>query len=382
LKKGYTYNFIFSKVFFYRVQRHLAFWVTRLLCLAFSETIYNSDVGVTLGGAIHYFFIQLTLLPLKSIPPELFYCYTVVYYLVPKFLVKKKYWSFIFSLTFITMAIVFFALIMSYYRLHWSELGREQLFAAGVSVIRVVLIFRAPTVAIFFLAIKMFKTWYLKQQEKQMLVKANADAEIQLLKAQIHPHFFFNTLNNIYSFTLDKSAKARELVLQLSDMLHYMITDCKSDLVYLDKEIKVLSDYIGLEKVRYGNRLNIETRVVGNGEDKLIAPLLMIPFVENSFKHGTSKMLENPWIRMNIEIGNDSLLFELSNSKPHQNILNGKKGIGLNNVQKRLELLYSKKYFLKIDNAEKEFGVQLRIPLHTDHIKNKAVHKAAKTSLA
>jgi LytS/YehU family sensor histidine kinase len=160
-----------------------------------------------------------------------------------------------------------------------------------------------------------------------------------------------------------------------------MIYDCKADLVYLDKEIKALSDYIGLEKVRYGNRLNIEFNIVGNGEAKLIAPLLMIPFVENSFKHGTSKMLENPWIKMTIEVKGDSLFFELINSHPHQNILNGKKGIGLKNVQKRLELLYSTRYFLSIDKTEKMFGVKMRIPLQTDHVKYSAAVRVEETSL-
>ena len=157
-----------------------------------------------------------------------------------------------------------------------------------------------PVICAIFLTVKMLKNYYLKMQEKTSIIKESADAELQLLKAQIHPHFLFNTLNNIYSFNLDKSPLAADLVLKLSHTLKYMVNDCEAALVPLDKELKMLQDYIGLEKVRYGKRLKITADITGDSKNKLITPLLMIPFVENSFKHGASKMLEHPWIRMQI----------------------------------------------------------------------------------
>ena len=150
----------------------------------------------------------------------------------------------------------------------------------------------------------------------ETLAKENANAELQLLKAQVHPHFLFNTLNNIYSFSLNQSPQAGTLVKKLSGMLGYMIHECEEKLVPLEKELKLIQDYMGLEKVRYGKRLDMQVEIHGDFENKFIAPLLMIPFVENSFKHGTSQMLQHPWIKLEITTVRNQLFFKLSNSKP------------------------------------------------------------------
>jgi LytS/YehU family sensor histidine kinase len=209
----------------------------------------------------------------------------------------------------------------------------------------------------------MFKTWYIKEKEKQTLLNANAAAEILLLKAQIHPHFLFNTLNNIYSFTLDRSPKAGEMVMQLSNMMKYMINDCETELVPLDKELKMISDYIDLEKVRYGNRLDIEIQVTVGFENSRVTPLLMIPFVENSFKHGTSQMLDKPWIKLFIQADENVLHFILTNSKPPYIAANGKSGIGLSNVKKRLGLLYPANHLLTMESTINTFNVNMQVPL-------------------
>lgn len=214
-----------------------------------------------------------------------------------------------------------------------------------------------------FISIKMLKTWYLQQEEKQILLTANANAEIQLLKAQIHPHFLFNTLNNIYSFTLNKSAEAAGLVSKLSATMTYMITDCNTEFMSLQKELKMITDYIGLEEVRYGQRLDIQINIDGQYEDKLVTPLLMIPFVENSFKHGASKLLKEPWIQLSIQADEDILHFTLANNKPPGAILNIKPGIGLSNVKKRLELLYPGNHLLIIESTENTFTVNMQVPL-------------------
>jgi LytS/YehU family sensor histidine kinase len=180
-----------------------------------------------------------------------------------------------------------------------------------------------------FLGCQTLKNYYLRSEEKAGILRENATAELQLLKAQVHPHFLFNTLNNIYSFSLSRSPFAASLVLKLSDTLRYMITECEAPLVPLEKELKMLNDYIGLESVRYGTRLNVEIKFEGDTDDKMIAPLLLIPLVENSFKHGTSQMLEQPWIRMIINTRENDLEFHLSNSKPEKiNTQDRNNGIG------------------------------------------------------
>ena len=192
-----------------------------------------------------------------------------------------------------------------------------------------------------FLVFKMLKDYYEKMEEKVILVRETVNAELQLLKAQIHPHFLFNTLNNIYSFTLNRSHLAGELVLKLSDTLNYMVNDCEAPLVSVEKELKMIEDYIGLEKVRYGDRLDMTLEIKGDCQNKMIAPLLLIPFVENSFKHGSSKMLQHPWIKLRIVIKENMLSMDLNNSKPQSTSQNGKNGIGLKNVQKRLAVTIS-----------------------------------------
>ena len=210
----------------------------------------------------------------------------------------------------------------------------------------------------------MLKNYYIKMEEKQKLIKETAIAEMQLLKAQVHPHFLFNTLNNIYSFALNKNPEAGDLVLKLKDTTRYMVYECDTALVPLQKEIKMLEDYLELEKVRYGKRLKIEINIDGECENKMVTPLLMIPFVENSFKHGASKMLQHPWVDLNITVDGQYLFFVLSNSRPEETSLPQHNGrIGLNNVKKRLQLLYPNAHELSIVNGSGSYEVFMKINL-------------------
>jgi LytS/YehU family sensor histidine kinase len=189
---------------------------------------------------------------------------------------------------------------------------------------------------------------------------------LQLLKAQIHPHFLFNSLNNIYSFALENSPKAPEMIQKLSGLLQYMLYGCKQSRVPLEKEIKMIEDYLSLEKIRYGDRLKIEVEIQPFNNHQLISPLLLIPFVENSFKHGTSKMLARPYVILNSTVQDDVFYFKLSNSKPSSDeeiSVNGNRGLGLKNVKKRLELLYPDRHELYIMDDPTSYTVWLRIDL-------------------
>jgi LytS/YehU family sensor histidine kinase len=192
----------------------------------------------------------------------------------------------------------------------------------------------------------------------------NAKAELELLKSRIHPHFLFNTLNNIYSFILNKSPQASAHLIKLSDMLRYMVTECHQPMVPLEKEITMIQNYFGLEQTRYGNHLDVQVDIKGESREMFIAPLLLIPFVENSFKHGTSKMLNRPWIKLSIDIQHEQLQLSLINSKPVRNQEDlAKGGIGLTNVKKRLRILYPGEHQLKLESASDYFGVYLQVPL-------------------
>jgi len=212
-------------------------------------------------------------------------------------------------------------------------------------------------------AIKLMKCFYERQQAALMLEKEKANAELQMLKAQLHPHFLFNTLNNIYSFTQEVSEKASGMIMGLSQLLRYILYDCSKPLVPLEKELKMIRDYFTLESTRYDKGLEISVQMP-NVTDHLVAPLLLLPFVENAFKHGASQVTENPWISLTVLVNNDELLMKLINGKP-VTTKNLSPGIGIANVRKRLELLYPGRHELVIDDVEEMYIVNLMIKLAT-----------------
>jgi LytS/YehU family sensor histidine kinase len=222
-----------------------------------------------------------------------------------------------------------------------------------------------PIVLGFAVMIKLIKRWWLKQKEIEQLAKEKTKAELQLLKAQVHPHFLFNTLNNIYFFTLTNSIQAPEMIKKLSGMLHYILNECDRPQVPLEKEIKMIRDYMALEKIRYGDQLQMTIDIQeNNNNEKMIAPLLLIPFVENSFKHGASKMITHPWVKLRITIENNRLHFIIMNSVPAITEATHSKGnIGLKNVRKRLELLYPDSHELNIASESVSYAVYLNIEL-------------------
>jgi len=317
--------------------------------------------------------------------PNLFISYLVAYYLVPKYFNHQKYIAFILSIILVMLILIGNVIFRNY-----LDLNPRVRSAIGLSgglaffynfrpgIIRV--FGNPPLICCLFLSLKILKNWHSGQVRSVTLAKENANAELQLLKAQIHPHFLFNTLNNIYSFSLNQSPEATVLVQKLSGMLGYMINECDEKLVSLEKELKLIQDYMGLEKVRYGKRLVMQVEIHGDFPNKLIAPLLMIPFVENSFKHGTSQMLQHPWINLEITTVSDQLFFKLSNSKPslfHTNMQN--KGIGLINVKKRLQLLYPGRHQLDVTETEEMFTVNMQILMEANAFAENKISKSDKS---
>ncbi|WP_332369013.1 histidine kinase [Spirosoma telluris] len=173
----------------------------------------------------------------------------------------------------------------------------------------------ATTIGGFAAAIKLVKIWYLKQQAYEQIDKEKLQAELQLLKSQVHPHFLFNTLNNLYALTLHKSDHSPAVVLKLSELLSYMLYECNASEVPLQKEIAFMRNYIGLEQLRYGDRLDMSVTISGDYPTKLIAPLLLVPFLENAFKHGTSEQLEQAWMHIDLSVQGNQLKFKVINSR-------------------------------------------------------------------
>ena len=342
------YNeFIFSPR--YRVLRHVLFWVVDLTIWAIFWTLSHHNIWRNL-------FHMLIWLPVFVL-----YGYPFAYWIVPKVLLKGKYLSFLAIILLWGVAGWF---INIYYRMFVFIPIQEAMHFENVSVRAgwpgSYLCMTTATGTVVVIAI--FKQWIIKQREWMISQKEKITAEIQLLKAQVHPHFLFNTLNNIYSFSLERSPKTPGLILKLSSLLSYMLYDCKADEVLLEKETGIMKDYIDLEKERYGNKIEISWSVEGDIKDKYIAPLLMLPFLENAFKHGTSEQLEKPWLNVDISVRQNILKCKIANSK-NEFVPLSQNGIGVNNAKKRLNFLYPDKHELKMSDEGNFFVVSLLIDL-------------------
>lgn len=214
---------------------------------------------------------------------------------------------------------------------------------------------------------KILTDWLIHQNEKMALERQNLQSELKFLKSQINPHFFFNTLNNLYALTLKKSDLAPEIVLRLSEMMRYMLYESNEKQVPLEKEVNYIKNYLELEKLRQGDRFDISFDIKGEISDKEIAPLMFIPFLENSFKHGLDNQIKSGFVNILLQLNEDSIELSIENSKP-PNIAPkpaGKKsgGIGLENVKRRLKLIYPKRHKLEIFEKPHSFRVFLHIKL-------------------
>ena len=221
-------------------------------------------------------------------------------------------------------------------------------------------------------AIKLVRHSFLMQKRNRELDNLKLEtelklkeAELKLLKAQIHPHFLFNTLNNLYGLTLEKSEEAPNLVLRLSEILDYILYRCNEKRVSLAEEINNLNNYIEIEKIRYSDKLKLDVSFPTNTNNFNIAPLIILPFVENAFKHGVSNFPGIATVNIKISLTENNLIFNILNTK-NPNIEkeeNYTKGIGLSNVKKRLDLMYPEKYILSINNKTETFSVNLTLQL-------------------
>jgi sensor histidine kinase YesM len=374
------HDFIFSNRFRHRIARHAAFWFACYLFFLISSYLpggvlpawntENFTVNVARIGLLKWLWLRLINSTITFLP-QLAFAYIVIYFLLPRHLFNKKNWV---ITTVLFAGMLTLILILQYFSLwlvSWNVMkakpGRVMLdHNSIVRLIKQRVLTYYPVVVGFAVIIKMMKRGWLKQQETQQIAREKAKAELQLLKAQIHPHFLFNTLNNIYFFTLTDPQKAPEILTKLSDILRYILNECSQPLVPLEKELKMIEDYMALEKIRYGDRLKMELEIKGDYRHKMISPLLLIPLVENSFKHGASKMLTQPWVNLNITIEGDFLYFLLSNNRPDEIILAQHNGhIGLNNVKKRLQLLYPAAHELNIAEGTQSFEVFMKISLDT-----------------
>ena len=213
-------------------------------------------------------------------------------------------------------------------------------------------------------ALKLFRMRLGMAEREKQLVEEKLQSELRFLRAQTNPHFLFNTLNNLYHLARKHSDSTPDAILKLSGMMRFMLYECTAPRIRLSQEVAVIRDYLDLERLRYGSRLDLGFQVDVDDEGQLIAPLLLLPFVENAFKHGASENRGNTWVRIFLLLENGALSFQVENAKdPSEGI--AADGIGLKNVKRQLELLYPG-YGLELDDRGGQFFARLQIDLSNE----------------
>ena len=210
---------------------------------------------------------------------------------------------------------------------------------------------------------KLLRARLAAQKREQELIQEKLQSELRFLKAQTNPHFLFNTLNNIYALARKQSKQTAPVALKLSKMLRYMLYECSEQTVSIQKEIEIIKDYIELEQLRYNDRLSVSFVENIDNASQQIAPLILLALVENAFKHGTSETHFETFVRIKMKLENEHLFFQVQNPKAESANIVLKNGIGLQNTQRQLELIYPKQHQLTIDNNTNVFSVSLKINL-------------------
>ena len=346
----FTRQFILKKIG--QIILHSIFWCGVLLFYTYFFGVDSSDFGYVLSFSL--FLMPITIAT----------TYVFIYKIIPKFLITKRFFLFglysLYSLiisAYLIVISVFYGLVYlsNFEYSNMAPISKSLLFVA-ISVYLVVIIVSAFKL----LKLNLKHTEEAKKLETKILetqLKLK-EQELNYLKMQIHPHFLFNTLNTMYGFALKKADETPEMILKLSNLLDYLLYQVDKPFVLLSDEINHINDYIELEKMRFSDKLHIHFETENILADAKISPMLLLPFVENSFKHGS---LKNGILNVNIKLycENKSIFFDIENTSNINDV--SEKGIGLENIKKRLDILYIDQYSLNISNENGIFKVNLKL---------------------
>jgi len=336
-----------------RIIQHLVFW-------AFSFFLFLNFFKTPGAIAEKIDYVYTTLFQLSLVPAV----YLNLKLLLPKFGNRKR--SLLYIALLATVVILFAWLNYNFFD-KWSAKVFPDYFFISYFTFKEIIFFFIFYVIITSL-LKLSKSWFVVNElQRELLEKEKQKTEIELkaLKAQINPHFFFNTLNSIYSMALDKDDRLPATVLQLSDLMRYFLYVSKDNFVPLEKELAVAESYIALQKIRSGKQLSIELIKEGEVNGQKIAPLLLITFLENAFKHGAKGSSGNTFVHLTIKVEKDRLDFIVENNKGViDEIQTGEhNGLGLQNIKRQLELLYPGKHQLNIKDQQDRFTIALQLIL-------------------
>ncbi len=262
---------------------------------------------------------------------------------------------------------VFFGTIPRLYEMEFGQIKRFSSALPQAARHTLPALLSPGSIAIFLLVflfstgIKLMQKWLDAEKRTKQIENEKLHAELAFLKAQINPHFLFNTLNNIYSLAENKSDLTPIAVMKLSNIMRYVLTDAGQETVSLEKEMQFLNDYIELQKIRSTNKTSVGFTIVGDVQGKKISPLILLPFTENAFKYGVSARELSP-INILIESTKSNIHFRIKNHKHNRkgnNLINT--GIGINNTRRRLELLYPGKFDLNIEDEQSTYTINLNL---------------------
>lgn len=347
-----------------RIVLHSIFW---FVAAVFYWLLYGR------GGDDTITLLYLTIL----IPVIALLTYLVNYYLIPRYFISGRYALFFYLLICAFIIAVFLQTVSTAGLLYWlaeANITHISPHIRDIILQNLALLF----IPFLFTAIRALRRWVYERRQSTELQRKRLEmelklkeAELNLLKSQVHPHFLFNTLNNIYGLALSRSGQTAEVVMQLSGLLDYMLYQTNQEKVELTRELEHIGNYIALEQIRLDSPEQVHLEGMGDTTQWLIAPLLLIPLVENCFKHAGKNTAGEMYIRVHWQVGAD-FRFELNNTVAQAFAQSDKGGIGLENVRKRLELLYPEKHSLVIDRTEDHYKLILRLTL--DSYENEVPH--------
>lgn len=348
----------------YRWWLHGVFWLCFTLVFALikinfappSEMEYSPGVRF-----LRYWLSEISMLPLK-----LMASYGFLYLILPRYILQKKY------LLAIVLSILGVTLLLVLYRLQQSYVTSMVLYgevpAYNTLELRRILFSLSDFIPVMALAAsaKLLRIRMKTARREQELIQEKLQSELNYLRAQTNPHFLFNTLNNIYALARREAPITSQSILKLSQILRFTLYECNNARISLESELKVIRDYIELEKLRYNERLNIQYQENIDDQDVQIAPLLLLPLIENAFKHGASESRSEVLISIDISVQEKVLVMRVVNTDQADRALNPH-GIGISNVRRQLELIYPHGHELNLSSSEGMFRVHLIIHLTKDH---------------
>ncbi|GHB61855.1 sensor histidine kinase [Persicitalea jodogahamensis] len=333
---------------------HLSFWAVYFSFFFYQITYARHNQDVVLSRA--FLDASLHVLIIAGI------AYLNYYYFLSRFLKHKKAVRYL--LEFLPPLVLAIFLHVYVKRLIYGglESGRANFLYGERFLIQNTL--SIVFIVVFIGMLRFAEDWFQLEARKKEIENEKLTAELRFLKAQINPHFLFNTLNNLYYLAFTQSPKTTEVIDKLSQMMRYMIYDSNHPKVPLNKEIEYMENYISLEKLRLDDKVPITFLVNGNPRGVMIEPFLFITFLENAFKHGVSTNADTCWVKAEITLAGKQCVYSVSNSRlPQKATEDEKSGIGLHNLRRRLQLGYPDRHELSVRDEADAYSVQLTLRL-------------------